>query len=67
MDKETFEAHFADELTYTTVLSDHRLVELKGEGSGVKVQYEDRMKFCKLMQEARMQESSTQVRVVVLL
>ena len=63
MDKESFEAHFAGELTYTTVLSDHRLMELKEDGSGVKVQYEDRMEFCKLMQAARMHESSTQVYV----
>ncbi|XP_072048843.1 E3 ubiquitin-protein ligase HECTD3-like isoform X2 [Amphiura filiformis] len=61
MDKETFTAHFADELTYTTVLSDHRLVDLKNNGSGVKVQYEERMEFCQLMQEARTQESSAQV------
>lgn len=61
MDKETFDFKFGQELVYTTPLSDGRLVELISGGSGVVVQYEDRMEFIRLVQKARLEESREQV------
>lgn len=61
MDKETFDFKFGQELVYTTPLSDGRLVELIPGGSGVVVQYEDRMEFIRLVQKARLEESREQV------
>ncbi|MBN3272630.1 HECD3 ligase, partial [Polyodon spathula] len=45
MDKETFEFKFGSELTYTTLLSDGRVVELSPDGSSTVVKYEDRKEF----------------------
>ncbi|XP_053325726.1 E3 ubiquitin-protein ligase HECTD3 [Spea bombifrons] len=61
MDKETFEFKFGGELTYTTVLSDQRMVELVPGGSGISVRYEDRMEFIKMVQKARLEESKEQI------
>ncbi|KAG8437018.1 hypothetical protein GDO86_007920 [Hymenochirus boettgeri] len=61
MDKETFEFKFGGELTYTTVLSDQRMVELVPGGSNISVRYEDRMEFIKMVQRARMEESKEQI------
>ncbi|XP_057189975.1 E3 ubiquitin-protein ligase HECTD3 isoform X2 [Triplophysa rosa] len=61
MDKETFDFKFGQELVYTTPLSDGRLVELIPGGSGVVVQYEDRMEFIRLVQKARLEESREQI------
>lgn len=61
MDKDTFEFKFGNELTYTTVLSDQRMVELIPNGSSTVVRYEDRKEFIRLVQKARLEESKEQV------
>uniref|UniRef100_A0A803SYN1 HECT domain E3 ubiquitin protein ligase 3 n=1 Tax=Anolis carolinensis TaxID=28377 RepID=A0A803SYN1_ANOCA len=61
MDKETFEFKFGNELTYTTVLSDQRMVELIPSGTRTVVHYEDRMDFIRLVQKARLNESKEQI------
>ncbi|XP_077190058.1 E3 ubiquitin-protein ligase HECTD3 [Paroedura picta] len=61
MDKETFEFKFGNELTYTTVLSDQRMVELIPGGTRTAVRYEDRLDFIRLVQEARLTESKEQI------
>uniref|UniRef100_F7DDS2 HECT domain-containing protein n=1 Tax=Monodelphis domestica TaxID=13616 RepID=F7DDS2_MONDO len=61
MDKETFEFKFGQELTYTTVLSDQRMVELVPGGAATAVCYEDRGRFIRLVQQARLEESKEQV------
>ncbi|NWT40150.1 HECD3 ligase, partial [Chroicocephalus maculipennis] len=61
VDREAFEFMFGRELTYTTVLSDQRMVELIPKGSGTVVRYEDRKEFIRLVQRARMEESKEQV------
>ncbi|XP_038067988.1 E3 ubiquitin-protein ligase HECTD3-like [Patiria miniata] len=61
MDKETYEANFASELTFTTMLSDQSEVELVTKGSEVNVTYEDRLEYCRLVQAARMDENKEQV------
>ncbi|CAN2390345.1 HECT domain containing E3 ubiquitin protein ligase 3, partial [Pristimantis euphronides] len=61
MDKDTFEFKFGGELTYTTVLSDHRMVELVPGGSNISVRYEDRLEFIRMVQKARLEESKEQV------
>lgn len=61
MDKDTFEFKFGNELTYTTVLSDQRMVELIPNGSNTVVRYEDRKEFIRLVQKARLEESKEQV------
>lgn len=61
MDRETFESEFGNELTYTTVLSDQRTVELIPNGSRIVVRYEDREEFVRLVRTARLEESTEQV------
>ncbi|NXD97295.1 HECD3 ligase, partial [Chaetorhynchus papuensis] len=61
MDKDTFEFKFGNELTYTTVLSDQRMVELIPNGSNTAVRYEDRKEFIRLVQKARLEESKEQI------
>ncbi|NXY26034.1 HECD3 ligase, partial [Atrichornis clamosus] len=61
MDKDTFEFKFGNELTYTTVLSDQRVVELIPNGSNTVVRYEDRKEFIRLVQQARLEESKEQI------
>ncbi|NXX77790.1 HECD3 ligase, partial [Urocolius indicus] len=61
MDKDTFEFKFGNELTYTTVLSDQRVVELIPGGSSTVVRYEDRKEFIRLVQKARLEESKEQI------
>ncbi|RXM29080.1 E3 ubiquitin-protein ligase HECTD3, partial [Acipenser ruthenus] len=61
MDKETFEFKFSSELTYTTLLSDGRVVELSPGCSSTVVKYEDRKEFIRLVQKARLEESREQI------
>ncbi|XP_053549532.1 E3 ubiquitin-protein ligase HECTD3 isoform X2 [Bombina bombina] len=61
MDKETFGFKFGEELTYTTVLSDQRMVDLISGGSNISVRYEDRMEFIEMVKKARLEESKDQV------
>ncbi|XP_056389086.1 E3 ubiquitin-protein ligase HECTD3 [Hyla sarda] len=61
MDKETFEFKFGGELTYTTVLSDQKMVELIPGGSNISVRYEDRMEFIRMVQKARLEENKEQI------
>uniref|UniRef100_A0A8C3KAX2 E3 ubiquitin-protein ligase HECTD3 n=1 Tax=Calidris pygmaea TaxID=425635 RepID=A0A8C3KAX2_9CHAR len=61
VDREAFEFMFGRELTYTTMLSDQRVVELIPNGSSIVVHYEDRKEFICLVQKARMEESKEQV------
>ncbi|NXP18344.1 HECD3 ligase, partial [Scytalopus superciliaris] len=61
VDKEAFEFMFGRELTYTTVLSDQRMVELIPNGSNTVVCYEDRKEFIRLVQKARLEESKEQI------
>nr|XP_009679272.1 PREDICTED: E3 ubiquitin-protein ligase HECTD3-like [Struthio camelus australis] len=58
---ETFEFKFGNELTYTTVLSDQRMVELIPRGRSTVVRYEDRKEFIRLVQKARLEESKEQI------
>ncbi|KAG2461844.1 HECD3 ligase, partial [Polypterus senegalus] len=64
MDKETFEFKFGEELTYTTQLSDGRVVDLKPGGETMVVQYEDRKEFIQLVQKARLEESCEQIAAI---
>uniref|UniRef100_A0A8C8B591 HECT domain E3 ubiquitin protein ligase 3 n=1 Tax=Otus sunia TaxID=257818 RepID=A0A8C8B591_9STRI len=61
VDREGFEFMFGKELTYTTVLSDQRVVELIPNGSSTVVRYEDRKEFIRLVQKARLEESKEQI------
>ncbi|XP_074893691.1 E3 ubiquitin-protein ligase HECTD3-like isoform X1 [Buteo buteo] len=61
VDREAFEFMFGRELTYTTVLSDQRMVELIPNGSSTVVRYEDRKEFIRLVQRARLEESKEQI------
>ncbi|XP_013403036.1 E3 ubiquitin-protein ligase HECTD3 isoform X2 [Lingula anatina] len=61
LDQETFEAHFGEDRTWTTVLSDGTPLPLKSADSDSAVQYEDRVEYIKLVQEARMNECEEQV------
>ncbi|XP_070563097.1 E3 ubiquitin-protein ligase HECTD3-like isoform X2 [Ptychodera flava] len=60
MDRETFDANFAGELTYTVVLSDHSIIPLVEGGADKCVQYDDRQKYCKEVQGVRMKECKLQ-------
>ncbi|XP_043941703.1 E3 ubiquitin-protein ligase HECTD3-like isoform X2 [Protopterus annectens] len=61
IDEEAFEFQFGNELTYTTMLSDQRVVDLIPGGSHIPVKYEDRKEFIQLAQRARLQESRKQI------
>ncbi|XP_041475804.1 E3 ubiquitin-protein ligase HECTD3-like [Lytechinus variegatus] len=61
MDRETFEASFAGELTYTTSLSDQTIVPLKDGCTDTQVLYDDRNEYCRLVKKARMNECTEQV------
>ncbi|NXO18713.1 HECD3 ligase, partial [Oriolus oriolus] len=64
IDREGFEFMFGRELTYTTVLSDQRMVELIPNGSNTAVRYEDRKEFIRLVQKARLEESKEQIAAI---
>ncbi|NWW44321.1 HECD3 ligase, partial [Pedionomus torquatus] len=64
VDREAFEFMFGRELTYTTMLSDQRVVELIPNGSSTVVCYEDRKEFIRLVQKARMEESKEQIAAI---
>uniref|UniRef100_A0A8C3TY63 HECT domain E3 ubiquitin protein ligase 3 n=1 Tax=Catharus ustulatus TaxID=91951 RepID=A0A8C3TY63_CATUS len=64
VDREGFEFMFGRELTYTTVLSDQRMVELIPNGSNTAVRYEDRKEFIRLVQKARLEESKEQIAAI---
>ncbi|XP_071292690.1 E3 ubiquitin-protein ligase HECTD3-like [Agelaius tricolor] len=64
VDKEGFEFMFGRDLTYTTVLSDQRMVELIPNGSNTAVRYEDRREFIRLVQKARLEESKEQIAAI---
>ncbi|NXY50964.1 HECD3 ligase, partial [Ceuthmochares aereus] len=64
VDREAFEVMFGRELTYTTVLSDQRVVELIPNGSSTVVRYEDRKEFIRLVQKARLEESKEQIAAI---
>ncbi|NXU56084.1 HECD3 ligase, partial [Turnix velox] len=64
VDREAFDFMFGKELTYTTVLSDQRVVELIPNGSSTVVRYEDRKEFIRLVQKARMEESKEQIAAI---
>ncbi|XP_074764240.1 E3 ubiquitin-protein ligase HECTD3-like isoform X3 [Athene noctua] len=61
VDREGFELMFGKEVTYTTVRSDQRMVELIPGGSSIVVRYEDRKEFIRLVQKARLEESKEQI------
>nr|XP_013812767.1 PREDICTED: E3 ubiquitin-protein ligase HECTD3-like isoform X2 [Apteryx mantelli mantelli]XP_013812773.1 PREDICTED: E3 ubiquitin-protein ligase HECTD3-like isoform X2 [Apteryx mantelli mantelli] len=61
VDREAFDFMFGRELTYMTVLSDQRVVELIPNGSSTAVRYEDRKEFIRLVQKARLEESKEQI------
>nr|XP_047914919.1 E3 ubiquitin-protein ligase HECTD3-like [Anser cygnoides] len=61
VDREAFDFMFGRELTYTTVLSDQRVVELIPNGGSTVVRFEDRKDFIRLVQKARLEESKEQV------
>uniref|UniRef100_A0A4W5K3Y1 HECT domain containing 3 n=1 Tax=Hucho hucho TaxID=62062 RepID=A0A4W5K3Y1_9TELE len=61
MDQETFDFKFGEELVYTTLLSDGRLVELVPGGGNQVVRYQDRREFIQLVQKARLEESRHQI------
>ncbi|XP_028939898.1 E3 ubiquitin-protein ligase HECTD3, partial [Antrostomus carolinensis] len=64
VDREAFEFMFGRELTYSTVLSDQRVVELIPNGSNTVVRYEDRREFIRLVQKARLEESKEQIAAI---
>ncbi|NXE45310.1 HECD3 ligase, partial [Casuarius casuarius] len=64
VDREAFDFMFGRELTYTTVLSDERVVELIPNGSRTVVSYEDREEFIRLVQKARLEESKEQIAAI---
>ncbi|OXB78915.1 UNVERIFIED_CONTAM: hypothetical protein H355_013795 [Colinus virginianus] len=64
VDREAFNFMFGKELTYTTILSDQRMVELIPGGSSTVVRYEDRKEFIRLVQKARLEESKEQVAAI---
>ncbi|NXR37640.1 HECD3 ligase, partial [Zosterops hypoxanthus] len=64
VDKKDFEFMFGKELTYTTMLSDQRMVELIPNGSNIAVRYEDRKEFIRLVQKARLEESKEQIEAI---
>ncbi|NXD14173.1 HECD3 ligase, partial [Nothocercus nigrocapillus] len=64
VDREAFDFMFGRELTYTTVLSDQRVVELIPNGSSTVVRYEDRKEFIRLVQKARLEESKEQIAAI---
>uniref|UniRef100_A0A8C9EIS6 E3 ubiquitin-protein ligase HECTD3 n=1 Tax=Pavo cristatus TaxID=9049 RepID=A0A8C9EIS6_PAVCR len=64
VDREAFNFMFGKELTYTTVRSDQRVVELIPKGASTVVRFEDRMEFIRLVQKARLEESKEQVAAI---
>nr|XP_015210635.1 PREDICTED: E3 ubiquitin-protein ligase HECTD3 [Lepisosteus oculatus] len=52
---------FGQELTYTTLLSDGRMVELVSGGGSTAVTFEDRREFIRLVQKARLEENREQI------
>ena len=52
---------FANEKTWSCILSDGSLHELKPNGSHLPVPYEERLDYCEAVKKARINESNRQV------
>lgn len=63
-DEAAFAQLFGEELTYATTLSSGRTVELVPGGAGLRVHHGDRLRYARLVQEARLCESRQQVEAI---
>jgi E3 ubiquitin-protein ligase HECTD3 len=61
MKREKFEEAFEGALKFTTVLSDGETVALMPGGGEELVTYDNRLKYCKMVKERRMNESKVQI------
>ncbi len=64
MSKEKFDSAFAGALTFTAVLSGGETVPLLDDGEML-VTYEDRLRYCELVKEARMKEFRVQTDAIL--
>lgn len=60
-DEDHFNVHFANERTWTTVLSNGSAVSLKPNGAELPLSFADREEYIQLVKESRMNESKLQV------
>lgn len=64
MKREKFEDAFEGALKFTTVLSDGETVPLLPDGGDELVTYNNRIKYCKMVKEKRMNENEVQISAV---
>ena len=61
MDAVEYEMKFANEKTWSCILSDGSLHELKPNGSNLSVRFDERLEYCDAVKKARINESNRQV------
>ena len=61
MECDVFDAYYAGERTWTTVLSDGTTVPLKHDGTEMPLLYDDRVAYITAVQDTRMSEFDQQV------
>ncbi len=61
IDKKEYSLKYENEITWSCVLSDGNLFNLKPNGSHKKVAYEERLEYCEQVKLARLSESDKQV------
>ena len=64
VNEERFNELFAGSLFYTTVLSNKEVVPLIEDGESKCVTYENRLEYCQLVKDKRMQESKEQIATI---
>lgn len=61
MDKEDYDLKYANEITWSCVLSDGTMHKLQSNGNLKYVTYEERLEYCELVKSVRLAESDKQV------
>ncbi len=65
MNKEDYESIYANEITWTCVLSDGKLQKLQPNGHLKQVSYEERLEYCEQVKKIRLNESDKQVYLIL--
>lgn len=61
MDKEDYDLKYANEITWSCVLSDGTMHKLQSNGNLKYVTYEERLEYCELVKSVRLAESDKQI------
>jgi hypothetical protein len=65
MDQNEYSLKYADIITWSCVLGDGTVYEIKPQGNQIQVGYSDRLEYCDKVKQIRLAESDKQVREMI--